>query len=117
MRVGLFAIFLFFTMTVQTAEAVNQHDAGLVAQSTRGTDKTTAQTIYEQHCSVCHQEGVAGAPKFRDPSDWKARLKNQTRDALTATAIKGLNAMPAKGTCQECNDAEIKDAIEYMVPK
>lgn len=120
MRIGLLAILLFFTTTIQAGKAVNQDVGDSLTQQTMSPqtiDKTSGQAIYEQHCSVCHQDGVAGAPKFRDPSDWKTRLQNQTLEALTSTAIKGLNAMPAKGTCQECTDTEIKDAIKFMVPK
>ena len=65
----------------------------------------------------CCEDGVAGAPKFRDDTDWKPRLLKQNIDSLTATALKGMNAMPVKGTCQECSDADIKAAIQYMVPQ
>lgn len=75
------------------------------------------QAIYEQYCVVCHRDGVANAPKFRDDGDWKPRLAKQNLDSLTASAIKGLNAMPAKGTCQECSEADLKAAIKYMVPQ
>ena len=74
------------------------------------------QKVYEQHCIVCHRDGVAGAPKFRDEAMWKPRLTVGI-DALTTSAIKGKNAMPAKGTCQECSNSDIKAAIEYMVPQ
>ena len=79
--------------------------------------KHPGQETYEQHCVVCHQDGVAGAPRFRDTTDWESRLGLEDLDLMTATAMKGLNAMPAKGTCQECTEADIKDAIGYMVPK
>ena len=79
--------------------------------------KEPGQATYEQYCVVCHRDGVAGAPKFHDAADWRPRLAKQNIDSLTATALKGLNAMPAKGTCQECSDADLKAAIEYMVPK
>ncbi len=75
------------------------------------------QATYEQYCVVCHRDGVAGAPKFRDEADWKSRMAKQNLDSLTASAIKGLNAMPAKGTCQECSEADLKAAIKYMVPQ
>ena len=78
--------------------------------------KIPGQATFEQYCSVCHRDGVAGAPKLHDSTDWKPRLDKQNIDSLTASAIKGLNAMPAKGTCQECSEADIKAAIEYMVP-
>jgi cytochrome c5 len=36
---------------------------------------------------------------------------------LVASSIKGLNAMPAKGTCFKCMDEDLKAAISYMLPK
>jgi cytochrome c5 len=66
---------------------------------------------------VCHRDGVAGAPKFRNAEEWGLRSSKKNIEALTASAIKGLNAMPAKGTCQDCSDADIKAAIQYMVPQ
>ena len=80
------------------------------------TNTSPGQTTYEHHCIVCHRDGIAGAPKFRDENSWKPRLANANIDALIASAIKGKNAMPPKGTCQECSDSDIKAAIEYMVP-
>lgn len=77
----------------------------------------TGQSTYEHHCIVCHKDGIAGAPKFRDDAAWKPRLAANDINALVASAIKGKNAMPAKGTCQECSDSDIKAAIEYMLPK
>lgn len=75
------------------------------------------QEIYEKHCIVCHRDGIAGAPKFRDAASWSARLTKSDINALVSSAIKGMNAMPPKGTCQECSDSDIKAAINYMVPQ
>jgi len=80
-------------------------------------EKNPGQETYEQHCVVCHRDGVAGAPKFRDAADWKSRIDKENLDLMTANAIKGLNAMPVKGTCQECSEADMRAAIKYMVPK
>jgi cytochrome c5 len=33
---------------------------------------------------------------------------------LSDHAIKGFNAMPAKGGCAACSDDEIKNAVAYM---
>ncbi|MCA0403287.1 MAG: c-type cytochrome [Proteobacteria bacterium] len=75
------------------------------------------QAIYEKYCSVCHQDGVAGAPRFQNNKDWDERLGQKKFDELFASALKGINAMPAKGTCYECSDEDIKAALEYMLPK
>ena len=79
-------------------------------------NKEIGKSVYEHNCIVCHENGVAGAPKIGDTSDWKTRQEKKDLDALTASAINGLNAMPAKGTCQTCTDDEIKAAIDYMMP-
>lgn len=98
-------------VTVQGAPSAD------AAKSTPPTQKSEAkapgQEIYEQYCHVCHEAGVAGAPKFRDANDWKPRLAKGI-PTLVSVATKGLNAMPAKGTCVDCSEADLKAAIEYM---
>lgn len=75
------------------------------------------ETIFERACATCHRDGIMGAPKAKLASDWNVRTSKKTLDELTASVIKGLNAMPARGTCYECTNSEIKAAIQYMVPK
>lgn len=75
------------------------------------------QEIYEKHCIICHRDGVAGAPRFAQEADWNARMAQRNIEELVTSAIHGINAMPAKGTCGECSDDDIKQAIEYMLPK
>lgn len=79
--------------------------------------KEPGQKIYEQYCTVCHQGGLAGAPKFRNEQDWKPRLVGRTIEDLVTSSIKGLNAMPAKGTCFKCSEDDLKAAISYMLPR
>jgi cytochrome c5 len=79
-------------------------------------EEGAGQKIYERYCVVCHRDGLVGAPKFRDEG-WKSRLSGKTIEELVRSALKGLNAMPAKGTCYECNEEDIKAAVEYMLPK
>lgn len=88
-----------------------------VAEEKKPVQQEPGQATYEQYCSTCHKTGLAGAPKFRDAADWKSRLENKNIDQLVASAIKGINAMPPKGTCQECDEQAIKNAVQYMLPK
>ncbi len=69
--------------------------------------------LYEAACVACHASGMMGAPKFGDKAAWSVRAKAGV-DALTASAIKGKNAMPARGGSQ-ASDAEIKQAVQYML--
>jgi len=75
------------------------------------------EKIYQQFCVTCHKTGLAGAPKFRDEADWKEKTAGRTIEELTATAIKGINAMPPKGTCMQCTEEDIKETIQYMLPQ
>ena len=74
----------------------------------------TGQKIYKQSCQACHANGVANAPKPGDKAAWAPRIATGM-DAMLATAKKGKGAMPPKGTCMGCSDADLKAAIEYMV--
>jgi cytochrome c5 len=71
------------------------------------------EALYKQTCAVCHAAGVAGAPKFGDKAAWSARV-GLGLDGLTASAIKGKNAMPPKGG-STASDADIKAAVGYML--
>jgi cytochrome c5 len=69
--------------------------------------------LYDAACAACHVAGIAGSPKFGDKAAWAPRTKLGL-DALTASVIKGKNAMPPKGGSQG-SDAEIKQAVAYML--
>ncbi|PSU88692.1 cytochrome C [Photobacterium kishitanii] len=78
------------------------------------TPSRTGQAIYDQYCASCHNSGLMAAPKKGDADDWATRV-SQGDAVLAEHAIKGFNAMPAKGTCMDCSDAEIVAAINYMI--
>jgi len=71
-------------------------------------------SVYGTFCIACHSSGVSGAPKTGNADDWAPRIA-QGKDVLKNHAIKGFNAMPAKGTCMDCSDDEIVAAIEHMI--
>ena len=68
---------------------------------------------YDKSCKVCHAAGAAGAPKTGDAEAWAPRMA-KGMDALVASVNKGLNAMPPKGMCFDCTDADYTALIEYM---
>lgn len=70
--------------------------------------------VYGTYCAACHSSGVMGAPKTGDAVAWKARMAKGF-DKTLANAISGINLMPAKGTCGDCSDKEISNAIKYMM--
>lgn len=78
------------------------------------TGPAAGKALYENYCSGCHASGAGGAPKYGDASTWTPVLKNGM-NTVYENAIKGINGMPAKGTCASCNDQDIKQAVDYMV--
>ena len=68
---------------------------------------------YDKSCKVCHAAGAAGAPKTGDVAAWEPRMA-KGMDVLLASVNNGLNAMPPKGMCFDCSDADYTALIEYM---
>ncbi len=71
---------------------------------------------YSKYCHVCHSAGLAGAPKIQSKSEWAPRCQQKNLKGLLQSAMQGINAMPAKGTCESCSQDDILEAIKYMVP-
>jgi cytochrome c5 len=69
--------------------------------------------VYNTYCTACHGTGAMGAPQTGDKGAWKDRLAKGFNKTL-ANAISGINLMPPKGTCGDCSDEEIGNAIKYM---
>lgn len=76
----------------------------------------SGEEVYNAVCKVCHEQGVAGAPKLDDKDAWAPRIATGM-DALLNTVHNGKGAMPPKGTCMDCTEAEFKATVEYMTSK
>ena len=87
--------------------------AAKATPATPKPDLAHGQQIYRQSCAVCHDKGIAGAPKPSDTPAWSARLA-QGMDALYNTALRGKGAMPAKGGNPALSDADVKAAVDFM---
>ena len=74
------------------------------------------EAVYNRVCVACHATGVSGAPIMGNKEAWASEIKEGI-DQLVIDSIKGEGAMPPKGGCMTCSDAEIKAAVEYMVQK
>lgn len=76
--------------------------------------------VYTANCAACHAAGVAGAPKLGDKVDWGTRLA-QGKDTLYQHAINGYQGqkgvMPAKGGNASLTDAQVRQAVDYMVSR
>ena len=74
----------------------------------------SGEEIYNGKCAGCHTSGVMGSPKFASLEDWAPRV-GLGLEKLTLSAIAGKGGMPAKGTCMDCTDNDIKITVQYML--
>ena len=91
--------------------------------SAAGTASTAAipkngTELFEQTCSACHGQGIAGAPKAGDKAAWAARIK-EGKPTLYQHALNGFTGssgtMPPKGGRTDVPDDLVKQAVDYMV--
>lgn len=95
-------------------------DAEPAAPTVAAADDEVGKRIYDSACMICHDAGVAGAPKTGDEDGWAPRL-TQGMDTLYKHAIEGFageaGVMPPKGGRPDLSDDEVKAAVDYMVVK
>ena len=84
------------------------------AATTAAAGPKSGEQVYNSNCVACHGTGAAGAPKLGDSAAWAPRIA-AGMDSLLANATNGLKAMPPKGLCMTCSEAELQGAVEYMV--
>ena len=76
--------------------------------------KLTGQEVYNKVCMACHATGAAGAPKVGAKDQWEPRFA-QGLNTLVNHAVNGIRGMPAKGGNPALSEANLKDAIVYML--
>jgi cytochrome c5 len=89
--------------------------AAAVPVESAGDQVVDGGAVYGGLCMGCHDAGVAGAP-VTGSEQMAARLQEKGLDALVASAISGLNAMPPRGGNPSLTDEQIKAAVEFMLP-
>jgi cytochrome c5 len=75
----------------------------------------TGEEVYKNVCASCHTTGAAGAPVMGQSAAWASRISKGYPTLLTH-ALKGYNAMPARGgsSPDDVSDFEIGRAIVYI---
>jgi cytochrome c5 len=86
------------------------------AAAATADSSAVGEGVYQKACKSCHDLGVANAPKLGDAAAWAPRIA-KGHDTLFKSVMNGLNAMPPKGACMSCSDAELRSAMEYMIVK
>lgn len=77
----------------------------------------SGKAVYDRQCAICHNSGVAGAPRFGSASDWSPRMA-RGMNALYASALEGTpRGMPRRGGNPELSDAEVRTAVDYLLSR
>jgi len=108
-------------------EAVAGHDNSSLAIKADTTAAATGGSaaipkdgaeVFQQTCSACHGQGIAGAPKAGDRAAWAPRIA-KGKAVLYQHALQGFQGtsgvMPAKGGRADLPDDLIKAAVDHMV--
>ncbi|MBI3100344.1 MAG: cytochrome c5 family protein [Burkholderiales bacterium] len=69
--------------------------------------------LYQRACVHCHEVPGSGAPQRGDRTAWSA-LERQGIAALVRSVSEGKGAMPSRGWCPECSDADFRALIAYL---
>lgn len=89
------------------------NNVGAVASTS--SEPRSGEQIFNQFCTACHTSGLLGAPKKGDTASWTAKQSEAGGfDKLLGNAISGIKSMPPKGTCMDCSDDELSNAIQFM---
>jgi cytochrome c5 len=78
----------------------------------------SGEAVYRDKCAMCHDSGTDKAPRIGAPEDWTARFA-KGRDGLLRSALKGVpgTAMAPKGGFLQLPDAEVAQAVDYMLER
>lgn len=82
-------------------------------------DPEAGKKVFKEFCASCHSESPVidvHAPRIGDASAWYYR-RQLGIDVLLRVTTQGVGAMPARGGCFECQDDELRQAINYILEK
>ena len=79
-------------------------------------DLNRGKIVFSENCLRCHAEGLYAAPRLGNALDWESRLA-QPLTTLIEHAIAGHGRMPPKGGFHALSDAEVSDAVAYVVDR
>jgi c(7)-type cytochrome triheme protein len=88
----------------------------LPVANTGASSQPNGEQVYANNCIACHASGVLGAPKLGVEVDWRDRRANGV-DKLVSNALNGINAMPPKGGNPTLTEADMRQAVEFMLSR
>ncbi len=92
--------------------------AETVGETTPEESVASGASTYEQHCALCHEKGLGGAPVVGEAAHWAERIA-RGNEVLYTHAIEGYQGeagiMPPKGGFAQLQDDQVRQAVNYMV--
>ncbi len=92
------------------------HSPAIFVNQLKG-DPRAGEKIFREFCATCHAKTPlidVHAPRINDKKAWDAR-RRMGMAALLAITANGVAAMPARGGCFECSDAQLRATIQYIL--
>ena len=105
---------VFIVAGLALAGCVHNGDGASGAFAENG--EFNGEAAYLEHCAGCHDDGVQGAPRIGEPSEWEFR-SSLWQAVLMEHAKQGSYDMPARGGKAELPDEVVNAAAEYMLEK
>ncbi len=102
--------------SVASSAMANTHHPDQYLKSIRGK-KDEGEKIVAHFCSNCHAQKPLiplGAPREGVNEEWKPRVAKGLKSLMKHTS-EGVNAMPPRGGCFECEDEQLLLAIKAML--
>jgi len=85
---------------------------------TLASENEQGEDVYKAACAMCHDAGIAGAPKLEDKAAWAERIA-QGEATLIEHSLKGFKGtkgyMPPKGGKSSLSDDEVSSAVRYII--
>lgn len=109
-----FFILLFLSLVGCSEQATEEESEVKKKEVVLTPELEKGKEIWVANCKLCHEPGLAHAPKIGHPEEWEKRIAKGT-DVLISHALNGFNEMPARGANPELSDEEVASAVRYMV--
>ena len=89
------------------------------ASNIKEANVKNGKTVYNKVCFACHKDGVAGAAAISNKKRWQENAEKGA-DTMLKNVKKGVingkyGSMPPQGSCLDCSEQDLYDAIMYMI--
>lgn len=108
----LIVILAATTLLAACAQTGNTRDEKSEAKS--AAVAANGEAAFVDHCAVCHETGMLGAPRAGEPEDWQGR-STLWQAVLMDHARTGYYDMPPRGGKTDLPDEVVDAAAEYML--